>query len=321
MAVDVVQKYCPYCMCPVPSGTLCPRCGNDPASYQPASYHLPPGILLNDRYRIGRVLGESFFGITYLGMDTNLERRVVVKEYFPTSLREISRTMVLVCVAADDKRLYERWRDQFFLDARFMHKLNQDVGIVQVLDYFLASNTAYVVMEFLDGVTLEKLTMQQGRIPAKDMLEMLKPILKALRFMHTAGILHRGMGPDNLMVLKNGETKLTDLGCVRHPHAQRVMDSLLKHGFAPLEEYFGRGQGPWTDIYAVCATAYYCMTGKVPPSSVERHCSGEDPLIPPTKLDAALSHSQEAALLKGLAVRAEDRWKDIESLYVALYHT
>ena len=316
-----MKRLCPYCMSPIQQGDLCPRCGKAPASYQPSSHHFPPGGLLRDRYLIGRALGEGGFGITYLGMDTNLERRVAVKEYFPTSFvkREVSVTMDVTCYTASNQKLYERGREQFLVEARTMAKLDKIPEIVRVLDFFPANNTAYIVMEFLEGSTLKELTAQQGRIPAKDMLEMLEPILRAMESMHAAGIIHRDISPDNLMVLKSGKVKLMDFGCARNIDGGRTMTTMLKHGFAPKEQYSGHGQGPWTDIYALCATVYYCLTGKVPPSSMERDDSDEDPLIPPTKLGAALSPSQESALLKGLAVRAKDRCQSAGSLYAALY--
>lgn len=316
-----MKRFCPYCMYPIQPGTLCSHCGKDPASYQPSSHHFPPDGILRDRYIIGRALGEGGFGITYLGMDTNLERRVAIKEYFPTSFvkREVSVTMDVTCYTAANQDLYEKGRERFLVEARTMAKLDKIPEIVQVLDFFPANNTAYIVMEFLEGSTLKELTAQQGRIPAKDMLDMLEPVLRAMESMHAAGIIHRDISPDNLMVLKSGKVKLMDFGCARDIDGGRTMTTMLKHGFAPREQYSGHGQGPWTDIYALCATVYYCLTGRVPPSSMERDDSDEDPLIPPTRLGAALSPAQESALLKGLAVRAKDRCQSAGSLYAALY--
>ena len=309
-----MRRFCPYCMYPIQPGTLCPHCGKDSAAYQPSSHHFPPDGILKDRYIIGRALGEGGFGITYLGMDTNLERRVAVKEYFPTSFvkREVSVTMDVTCYTAANQDLYETGRERFLGEARTMAKRDKIPEIVQVLDFFPANNTAYIVMEFLEGSTLKELTARQGRIPAKDLLEMLEPVLRAMESMHAAGIIHRDISPDNLMVLNSGKVKLMDFGCARDIDGGRTMTTMLKHGFAPREQYSGHGQGPWTDIYALCATVYYCLTGKVPPSSMERDDSDEDPLIPPTKLGAALSPAQEAALLNGLAVRAKDRCQSAE---------
>ena len=135
--------------------------------------------------------------------------------------------------------------------------------------------------------------------------------------MHRAGIIHRDISPDNLMVMKKGTVKLMDFGCAKDIEGQQTKTVTLKHGFAPREQYSGRGQGPWTDVYALCATVYYCLTGKVPPRATER--GGDDPLVPPGRLGADLTSAQEEALLRGLAVRAGDRWQSAAALYAALY--
>ena len=135
--------------------------------------------------------------------------------------------------------------------------------------------------------------------------------------MHQANIIHRDISPDNLMLLSNGTVKLMDFGCARDIQGEVTMTAMLKEGFAPYEQYSGHGQGPWSDLYSLCATIYYCLTGKVPPSAMKR---GEpDPLIPPSRLGAELTEQQERALLKGLAVRAAERWQSMGELYGALY--
>lgn len=319
-----MRAYCPWCMSPVkPGAELCPTCRKDPTAYVPSSHHFPPGQLLKDRYLVGRVLGEGGFGITYLGMDTNLERRVAIKEYFPTSFvkRETSVSLEVTCYTNVGRDFYEKGRDQFLQEARTMAKLEDIPEIVRVLDFFPANNTAYIVMEFLEGSTLKELVQEQGRIPAKSMLEMLDPVLRAMESMHRAGIIHRDISPDNLMVLKSGKIKLMDFGCARDIEGGRTMTVTLKHGFAPMEQYTGHGQGPWSDVYALCATVYYCLTGKVPPRSVERSDSEQDSLILPNKEGANLTPDQERALVKGLAVRAKNRWQSAASLYAALYGT
>ncbi len=251
-----MRTYCPYCMTAAQPGVPCPHCGRDPASYQPASHHFPPGRLLHDRYLVGRVLGEGGFGITYLGIDVVLERLVAVKEYFPNVFvrRESSLTLEVTCYTDVKQPLYEKGRDQFLQEARVMARFDKIAEIVQVLDFFAANNTAYIVMELLEGETLRALLLRQGPIPAPRMLELLEPVLRALGAMHGAGIIHRDISPDNLMLLPNGRLKLLDFGCARDAEGGHTMTVMLKHGYAPMEQYTGHNQGPWTDIYALCAT-------------------------------------------------------------------
>lgn len=316
-----MSVYCPYCMSAVENGKFCPTCGKEPAAYRAESHHFPPGSLLKERYLIGRVLGEGGFGITYLGLDTRLERRVAIKEYFPTSFvqRETSVSLDVTCYTTSGRDFYEKGREQFLQEAKTMARLENISEIVRVLDFFPANNTAYIIMDFLEGSTLKELTAKLGCIPADEMLKMLEPVLRGMDAMHKAGVIHRDISPDNLMQLKNGRVMLMDFGCAKEIEGGRTMTVTLKHGFAPMEQYTGYGQGPWSDVYSICATVYYCLTGKVPPQSVERSELDQDPLVPPTALGAALSNEQEQAILKGLAVRARNRWQKVADLYGALY--
>ncbi len=316
-----MNTYCPYCMSLVTPGRNCPSCGRDPSGSRPSSHPFPPGTLLRERYLVGRALGEGGFGITYLGMDTSLERKVAIKEYFPTSFvkREASISLDVTCYTDVGRNYYEKGRDEFLKEARTMARLDKIPGIVRVLDYFPENNTAYIVMEYLEGSTLKELTAKEGRIPADTMFALLEPVLKAMDAMHRAGVIHRDISPDNLMVLKDGTVTLMDFGCARDLGGGHTMTVTLKHGFAPMEQYSGHGQGPWTDLYALCATVYYCLTGKIPARAVERMDTKQDPLQPPTKLGAELTLRQERTLMRGLKVRAEDRPQSAAELYAALY--
>ena len=312
---------CPYCLSPVQSGAPCPACGRDWEGYQPASHHLPPGSLLQERYQLGRALGEGGFGITYLGWDTVLKRKVAVKEYFPTFLvsREVSLTLDVTCHTSGNQPTYEKGREQFLREAKTMAKLDSIPEIVQVLDHFPEHNTAYIVMEFLEGRTLKEVVAQSGPIPADTMLALLEPVLRAMEAMHQAGVIHRDISPDNLMELEDGTVKLMDFGCARDFQSGLTETITLKHGFAPREQYSGRDQGPWTDVYALCATVYYCLTGKVPPRATLRGEEEQDPMIPPRQLGADLIEEQERALLRGLSPKVENRWHSAAELYAALY--
>ena len=316
-----MERRCPYCMSPVQPGSPCPACGRNWERYQPASHHLPLGSLLQDRYQLGRVLGEGGFGITYLGWDAVLKRKVAVKEYFPTFLvsREVSLTLDVTCHTSGNQPTYEKGREQFLREAKTMAKLDSIPEIVQVLDHFPEHNTAYIVMEFLEGRTLKEVVAQTGPIPTQTMLALLEPVLRAMEAMHHAGVIHRDISPDNLMELKDGTVKLMDFGCARDFQSGLTETITLKHGFAPREQYSGRDQGPWTDVYAMCATVYYCLTGQVPARATLRGEEEQDPLLPPRQLGIDLTEEQELALLRGLAPKVENRWHSAADLYAALY--
>ena len=316
-----MERYCPYCMNPILPGQPCSVCGRDPEEYHPEKRQLPPGTLLQERYLLGRSLGSGGFGITYLGLDIKLERRVAVKEYFPTVFlkREATVTLDVTCYTASGEAEYAKGREQFLREARTMAALEEIPEIVRVLDYFPEHNTAYIVMEFLEGKTFKEVTQEQGPCPAKDLLSMVEPVIRAMAAMHEKGVIHRDISPDNLMLLKNGTVKLMDFGCARDIGGDATMTTMLKEGFAPYEQYTGHGQGAWSDLYSLCATLYYCLTGRVPVSAIKRSDEENDTLVPPRQLGAELTEAQERALMKGLAVRAADRWQSMGELYGALY--
>ena len=313
------KKFCPYCMNPVKEGESCTNCGLTEGVYTPRDHHLPLGTVLNNRYLIGRVLGEGGFGITYIGCDLNLEMKAAIKEYFPIDRGyRFSKASLEVSNYAHTAEKFQSGKAKFLREARTMARLDKLQNIVSVRDFFEENNTAYIVMEYVEGTTLKELVNQRGgRIPAGELLYMLEPLFPALTSVHEMGLIHRDISPDNLM-LENGKIKLLDFGCARESAAQsETMTIALKQGYAPIEQYQHKGQGPWTDVYALSATIYYCLTGKTPQSAVDR--LSEEELVPPRKLGVDLTVGQEAALLQGMNVKAKDRFQSVEELYAALY--
>lgn len=314
------KHYCPYCMAPVRPGESCPNCGLTAGSYMPSLHHLPPGTVLLDRYLVGRVLGEGGFGITYIGCDLRLELKVAIKEYYPVdrSTRNAAATLDVTSFMGLSAQSFERGKQKFLNEARTMARMVKQQVIVSVRDYFEANNTAYIVMEYIEGTTFSHLVEQKGgRIPPAELFETLEPLFGALSIMHDNGLIHRDISPDNLM-LENGRVRLLDFGCARETsRGTETLTIALKHGYAPLEQYQQKGQGPWTDIYALCATIYFCLTGKAPPQALDR--IAEDMLLLPSKLGVDLPSHQEAALLKGLRIQPGRRFQTVEELRAALY--
>ncbi len=314
------EEFCPYCMSRVAAGQSCPVCGLTQGAYTPAPHHLPLGTVLAGRYLVGRALGEGGFGITYIGCDLRLEMKVAIKEYFPvdrvsryaeTSLAVVSR----VGTASQD---YDQGLKRFLYEARTMARMEKQPQIVMVRDYFEANHTAYIVMEYVEGTNFMQLTAQRGgRIAASELLPLMEPLFSALSAVHAAGLIHRDISPDNLM-LERGSVRLLDFGCARESaRGTETMTIALKQGYAPIEQYQRKGQGPWTDVYALSATMYYCLTGKVPPQSLDRIL--EDELIPPRDLGVDLTEEQQAALLRGMELQPRRRYQTVEELHAGLY--
>ncbi|MBR2927580.1 MAG: protein kinase [Oscillospiraceae bacterium] len=314
------KSFCPYCMSPVEEGAACPSCGLTAGAYTPSPHHLPLGTILMGRYLVGRVLGEGGFGITYIGCDLRLELKVAIKEYFPTDkvTRLARETLDVTSYMGAASAGYEEGKVRFLNEARTMARMDKQPEIVGVRDFFECNNTAYIVMEFVNGTTFKELVAQKGgRIPAKELLPVMEPLFSALSAMHQQGLIHRDISPDNLM-LERGALRLLDFGCARESsRGTETMTITLKHGFAPLEQYQHKGQGPWTDVYALAATIYYCLTGKIPPQALDRLC--EDELILPRKLGVDITERQEQALLYGMGIRPRRRFQSVEELHAAIY--
>jgi len=314
------RQYCPYCMNPVSDGESCKSCGLTAGSYTPNENHLPPGTVLNGRYLIGRVLGEGGFGITYIGCDLRLELKVAIKEYFPIDkVQRISSVSLDLSVPSSyAEHGFLSGKDRFLEEARIMARMDKQPEIVSVRDFFECHNTAYIVMEYVEGTTFKQLVTQRGGgIPAHELLPLIEPLFGALTNLHELGLIHRDISPDNLM-LERGRVRLIDFGCARQPErGEATMTIVLKHGYAPIEQYTNRGQGPWTDVYALSATIYYCLVGQRPPQAMDR--ASEDELILPRKLGVDLTEAQEQAILRGMGIRRSQRFASVAQFYAALY--
>lgn len=238
------RHFCPYCMSPVEPGEPCPVCGLTEGSYTPSHHHLPPGTVLRDRYLVGRALGEGGFGITYIGCDLRLELKVAIKEYFPTdrASRMSSVSLDVSSYAGAAGSRYENGKERFLQEARTMARMEKLSTIVSVRDFFEVNNTAYIVMEYVDGTTFKELVEQRGgRISAGELLHTIEPLFSALSSMHALGLIHRDISPENLM-LEKGEVRLLDFGCARETAGgDATLTIALKHGYAPVEQYQSKG--------------------------------------------------------------------------------
>lgn len=310
-------KYCYHCMQPAEGTGECPHCHHGPYE-QPPLHHLKPGSRLQGRYLIGKALGEGGFGITYLGRDTTLDMRIAVKEYYPNGFSNRNHQFSNEVTLTQNGGTYdfESEMQRFLNEARMLAKFSDEQGIVGVRDFFRENNTAYIVMEYLDGITMKQY-LSRGTFPAQKLFDLMAPVMASLNRIHAEGMIHRDISPDNIMMLKNGQLKLLDFGAAREVNGDKSLSVVLKPGYAPEEQYRSKGhQGPWTDVYALSATMYKCITGKTPDESLERVY--EDNLLPPSKLGVEISPKQEAALMQGLCVRAKERTQSVAELMQGL---
>ena len=274
-------RRCMKCMHALAAGeTFCSECGRPYGSVETEPFALKPGTILDGKYLVGEMLGQGGFGITYIGFDLLLEQKVAIKEYYPMSTGMVSRensTTVVWSSAVMQKSGMEKGFDSFLKEARKMAKLGGIPGVVGVKSVFIQNETAYIVMDFIEGETLLKKLQREGPMDYGTCISLMTPIMQALSEVHKHGIIHRDISPDNIMVQNDGRLILLDLGAAKDLDIQgkdgnmQSSQMVAKQGFSPVEQYGRDGRiGSWTDVYAMAATIYYCCTGVLPPSATDR---------------------------------------------------
>ena len=305
-----------------PSPGTCSQCGFNPEQSPNPLVYLPLGTVLKEDFIVGKILGCGGFGVTYLGFDIQLKWPVAIKEYFPKDQanRSANRLGVEPSMGQVENH-FEYGLERFLEEAQTLARFNSTPGIVGVQRFFKANETGYMVMPYLKGMTLaEYLEKQGGQISYKDTMAILMPVMDALSQVHQQNLLHRDISPDNIFITREKHIKLIDFGAARmaaRDHSQNF-SIILKEGYAPEEQYRSRGkQGPWTDVYALGATLYRCITGQLPPQALDRAAEDER-LIPPRESGVNITAEQEQALLKAMAVKANQRFSTVKDLQQAL---
>ena len=318
-------RRCMKCMHPLAAGeTVCPECGRAYGCANAETFALKPGTILEGKYLVGEMLGQGGFGITYIGFDLLLEQKVAIKEYYPMSTGMVSReghSTVVWSSAMMEKTGTQKGFDSFLKEARKMAKLGGIPGVVGVKSVFIQNETAYIVMDFIEGETLLKKLQKNGPMDFDSCVKLMTPIMQALAEVHEHGIIHRDISPDNIMVRPDGKLILLDLGAAKDLDIQgndgsvQSSQMVAKHGFSPIEQYSKSGKvGPWTDIYAMAATIYYCCTGILPPPATDRTI--DDTLA----CQPRLTQAQFGILADCMRMRPQDRPQSMDTLLQMLTH-
>jgi serine/threonine protein kinase len=291
------MKQCPICGAQNPQeATQCRRCG---AFLLPL--YLPVGAKLRGgAYTVGKVLGQGGFGITYKGGDTRLQRAVAIKEFFPQGcIRQ--GTAVSLATPTITPADFEAMKQRFLQEARTLARFNHP-GIVRIYDVFEENRTAYIVMEFLKGKPLSRILEERGgRMEEQEALRYIAQVCEALELVHSSGILHRDIKPDNIIVCEDRRVVLIDFGAAREFAARATQRHtvILTPGYAPLEQYSELGhRGPFTDIYSLAATLYHLLTGEVPVPAPDRRIG--IPLPDVQRLNPKISPHVAQAIMQGL---------------------
>lgn len=299
---------------------VCPYCGYIADTVPESKFHLRPGTCLADKYVLGRVIGHGGFGITYIAYDKVIQKRVAVKEFFPNAFSTRSEGELAVsCYNRKSEEFLKEGIRKMLEEAKRLSSFSATDNVVDIFDFFEANNTAYIVMEYLDGKDLKKLLEENGgSLKPERAIEIIMPVLNALEDMHKEKVIHRDISPDNIFICGNGKVKLLDFGSARLAvdDSEKSLSVMVKRGYAPREQYASRSkQGPWTDVYAVCATLYRMITGETPLESTERD---EEQLKPFSAFGIKGYDSLEALLAQGLVVDYTKRIQSATELKNAL---
>ena len=311
------RKLCDNCFKEI-KGEPCTFCGYKKSKYKPDIGILPVGTVLHKNYIVGQTIGKGGFGVTYKAHDMIRGRVIAVKEYYPNGIAHRDTGKTLVSVSDEKQRdTFTSGAEKFYEEAKTVSRFNGNPNIVDVYEVFHENDTVYFSMEYLEGKDLKQILKEKGKLDQEEMLYILDKVTDALVITHSLNVLHRDISPDNIYVENDGTVKLIDFGAARQVIAEqsRSLSVILKQGFAPLEQYQRRGkQGPWTDIYALGATMYYCLTGNIPYDSTER--------IDMPSIGSASEYGVDekfwSIIEKCMAVRIDDRYQSVIELKSAL---
>ena len=313
--------YCMGCMHKLDWDGRCHYCGFDERNYKKDQQLGLHTRLKNGEYMIGRQLGQGGFGITYIGMDTTLLQTVAIKEYFPFgAVRRNDRNEIELY---DEKyrKDYEKGLESFLCEGRILARFSNLTAVVGVKNFFHENNTAYLVMDYVEGLSVREYVKHYGVLSPDRTLFLVQQVIADMQMIHHKQVLHRDVSADNLIITHNGSLKLIDFGATRQEFTKNQYTGtiLCKQGYSAIEQYStGRNQGPWTDIYGLCASIYFMLTGVVPDSAPDR--IQNDCVRSLVQMDEiAMPKVQKEAIMKGLAVEVEHRCHTMAELYAALY--
>jgi len=295
---------CPYCQSSIPdSSAKCPVCGGDiERDDSPSCTPLEAGSVIYSKYKVERVIGQGGFGITYLAYDEKLGRKVAIKEYFPDGIASRTGNKVTMPPTLENKKNMKGFTEE----ARAIAKL-KNPGIVDVYDIIEENGTVYIVMEYISGVPMSSLL---GKIGEQDAVKYTIQTANAVKAIHAENLLHQDIKPDNIIIKDSGDIKIIDFGSSSDfaDDKTRTYEKILTPGYAPLEQYGGKGRrGKFTDVYAICATLYACIKGAPPPEATA--LAGGVPID-----FAGISSELKSIIEKGLSVKIPDRIKDTDEL-------
>lgn len=315
---------CLSCFNEYEDSNICPFCGKEPLK-QKEPIDLMPGTILAGRYLIGENVGTGGFGIIYRSFDLKFETVIAVKEYYPRRIVTRAAGTKDIIVNTKGREEYEYRKKRFLAEARNMAKLGDNKNIPNVFEYFEENNTAYIVMEFLEGMSLGEMLNSPDYTPDPDFaIYAANEVGNALIALHHFGILHRDVAPDNIFICSDRELKikLLDLGAARlADEDDDVVDIVLKPGYSPIEQYIDdkksrKGIDERADIYALGATLYHLLTGVKPDESSNRKIL--DTVQSPKEINPSIDENLNNAIMKAMALEKHLRFNNVKEFLSAI---
>lgn len=314
------EKLCPRCFTESIENGFCSNCGFSEEMTRRNPNALKRFVFLKDRYLVGEILGSGGFGITYKVFDTETNNYKAVKEYFPSCFSAYrTGDSKSISISSNFGNQYKKGLESFYKEAQVLYGLKGIRSVVKVEDFFKENGTAYIVMEYVDGVSLNSICKASGgTVQFDEMMKQFIELAMTLDEVHMCGIAHRDVSPGNIMIMPDGSVKLIDFGAARYvDKSNKTLSIVLKEGFAPIEQYFNKGkQGPWTDIYGLACSMYWYITGvKVPDAPTRQN---NDEVVPISKLRPDIPKSFSMVIKKAMEIDYEKRYQSISEMILAL---
>ncbi|NLZ46547.1 MAG: protein kinase, partial [Clostridiales bacterium] len=276
---------CLGCMNKLDDLDRCHYCNFDNNNISQVTPFLTPGTVLDDRYIVGRVLTYNGEGVSYISYDKVTNEKVVVREYLPDTLCKREDSSDRVIVNAECLAKYKTFMSEFAEVYKILSRLRNLPHIVPAIDMFAQNNTTYAVLDYVEGVSLRKFLCESaGMLTWDNVKKLFPPIFTTISLIHNAGIIHRGICPDNILISTKGELKLIGFSISSIRTFNTELNAELYSGYAAPEQYTSLDwQGTWTDVYSISAVLYRVLTGTVPPEAPGRNV--KDTLIEPIRIN------------------------------------
>ena len=316
-----LSNICTNCFRLKQGNSVCPYCKKTGAPQPREAYHLHPGMVLNTRYLIGRVLGFGGFGVIYMALDLKLGRVVALKEFFPTSLVcRVPGERNVSIYSGSKQAEFQKGIARFLEEARNMADFARDPHIVNVFDFFTENRTAYIVMEYLNGLSLDEYIRKNGgKLSVAETVSIASQVLEGLKVLHQKSIFHRDINPKNIFITAENKVKIIDFGTAKfYEETEQTRTNVVSDGYAPPEQYKTKSiEGAYTDIYAVGATMYRAITGKTPMPVLDRAAEKEK-MPTPMNLVKDVPESIDKAVMKAMAIKSKLRFQTADEMLAAI---